>query len=125
MYLNKKSYKIIILTNYIKTNNLLFFISGLNKKLHFNLLKINNKILIQILKNSINCYFNCSFFNSLFFVNFNNNIILRKHFDNFLILKLNNKLFIFNKIKNLYSMNYYQNKQLLIQFCVLKFKINF
>ena len=39
-----------------------------------------------------------------------------------LSFKLNNKIYYFLKLKNLYFLNYFQSKQILFNFCILKVK---
>ena len=144
MYLNKKLYKSNFITKFIKNKSFIIFLSALNKNsqkmlfliqrlqnLNLFFHKINNKITKKIAKNSIFYCFKNLFNNSLFLLNYQNKKVLIKSafltnlnflFPIVLIFKLNNKFYVFSKIKNLYSFHYFQNKKLLVQFCVLKLK---
>jgi hypothetical protein len=144
MYLNKNLYKIIHIKNMLKKNNFLFFFSGLNKNsehllsikkkfkiFKFNPYKIINKITIKLIKNSTKCFSNFLINGSLFLIKCGNNKIIIKSiltthfyflFPIILALKLNNKIYSFILIKKIHSFNYFQNKWLINQFCILKLK---
>lgn len=144
MYLNKKLYNFNFIKKFIKNKNFSIFLNGLNKNsekmlfltqklksLNLFFYKINNKVTKKVVKNSIYYCFKNLFNNSLFLLNYNNKKILIKSvfinnlyvlFPVILFFKLNNKFYIFNKINNFYSFHYFQNKQLIMQFCLLKLK---
>jgi hypothetical protein len=147
MKLNIKNYKINKTKNYIKNHNLFLVINGINlkssewifieqhfKNANFLYYKIFNNAARKIFRNSIYKN-NESIINgitvfikpdkkqitkNLFLSTFNNLI-----FD-IISLKLNNKIYNTNQLKNLYSLNYKENKLLLYQFLStnIKFYIN-
>ena len=139
---NNKNYKIKNLKLIFKKSNLLFFFSDLNKNsqnlltlkkklINYKLIinKIINKITIKLIKNSINLPLKFLFLGSLFVLNINNKNLLKTTLTSFnflfptiLAVKLNKKIYSHFYIKKTYSFNYFQNKQLIKKFCVLKLK---
>lgn len=140
--LNKKLYKINDATKTIKNPSFFIILSGLNKKFEifsiknqktekFKQYKINNKIIIKNLKkNSMMKTINSSMFLGLL----DQNTILTKTmlinsfyflFLHILALKFNNKIYTLYVLKKLCSLNYFQTKQLITQFCMLSTKIKF
>lgn len=138
--LNKKVYKINNIKKNIKNPSFLLFISALNKNSknlyitnqktkNFKLYKINNKTIIKnLINNSVIKIINSSMFLGLL----NKNLILTKTmllhsfyflFLHILALKFNNKIYSLNMLNKLYCLNYYQIKQLVSQFCILKIKL--
>lgn len=133
MSFNAKFYYKNKLKNKLLTNTLIFFSNkkDLNFKNLFKFFKINNKITSKIIENSTKKHFlpliNCSFF----LIETNNYINIAKFFMSsnifsiFLIIfgiKINNKLFYFFYLQKSHSLNYFQNKKLIIQFCLTKLK---
>lgn len=140
--LNKKVYKMNNIRKNIKKPSFIIFISGLNKNSNslnllnqktksFKLYKISNKAIIKNLKNN----FLIKIINSSIFLGIlNKNILLTKTmlinsfyflFLHILALKINNKIYSTNTLNKLPSLNYFQIKQLILQFCTLKTKIKF
>jgi hypothetical protein len=145
MKLTPKNYKTIKTKSYLKKNNLFFFFNGINQNsnnwirtkqdlqnLNLNYYKIFNKTSITTFKNSI--YKNTDApINGLTLLikptKFN--ILLTKkilfNLDPFLFLalKLNNKIYSLTQIKQINSLNYYNNKLLLYKFSITNIKPHF
>jgi hypothetical protein len=146
MQITTKNYNINKIKNYTKNNSFVFFFNGINrtatdwiiieqkiKKIKFSYYKITNKISKKPLQNSI--YFNIfSLINSVTFVlkplfkfyELTKGILL-KSFESilfiFLSLKLNNKIYSKNQIKNLFSLCYKDNNLLFFQFVLTNIKL--
>lgn len=138
MTLNFKTFKILKTTRYIKNNNLLLFAYGVNRlsndwilteqrleKLNIKYYKVFNTFPEKLFNNSI---FSCStnfVGTALFFLHFKDN---SKNFERLPIkelssvlfyvlgVKLNNKIYDIEKLKNLNSLNYTDNKLVLYKF---------
>jgi hypothetical protein len=141
-----KIYKLNKNKNYIKKNNLLFFLNGTNikssdwikteqklKTYNFNYYKIFNKSILITLNKSIFYNIKTSIISSLIlFVspeNKNNKILNKKIVNklellNFiaLSLNLNNRVYSIITIKKINSFVYYTNKLLLQKFLIANFK---
>lgn len=140
MNINQKFYKINSIKKYLKKNN--FFIATINAKnlsfiekklqiLKFEPFKLINKVMSKNIENSVQLNVDLLINNSIFLIKLNKNKILTRNiltshfyflFSSILALKLNNKIYQFTTIKNLNSFNYFQNKQLIRQFCIIKLK---
>lgn len=146
MKLNIKNYKIIKVENYIKNNNLLFFIDAINqhaleylfvkqelKTIGFNYFKVSNKTTAKTLTNSIYTKISPVFKGSTFFFKASKNkLFLKKTAKNtfnsllfkLLIFKFNNKIYsIKNIFKNINSVNYKETKLILYKFNLIYIKI--
>ena len=145
MKFTSKNYKTTKTKNYLKTNNLFFFFSGINQKSNswikteqdlknknFNYYKVFNKTTTKTFKTSI--YKNMEpIINSITFLikpTSNNVLISKKMLLNletfvFLAVKVNNKIYSFEQLKHLNSLDYYNNKLLLYQFGVTSIKSYF
>ena len=145
MKLNKKSYNISKIKNYLKFNSLFFFCQGSSKNskkwlyieqeikaLGYNSYKVLNKPTSNALQNSI-------FINSKPLLNGLNFIIkplkkssrltknmFKKKFEPLLFLltaiKINNKIYSVTQLKKLYVLNYKENKLLFYQFAITQLK---
>jgi hypothetical protein len=143
MNIDKKYYKIYRTQNYFKNHNWLFFFNGVNKtpncsfkqkikngNINFN--KTINKIQIKTFKNSIISLIAPLINGSIFLATplkktktFIKTVLITNLYPFFLYVlafKLNNKIYSVSLIKNIYSFNYFQNKQLLKQLCTTKMK---
>lgn len=140
-----KIYKLNKNKNYIKTNNLLFFLNGTNiksndwikteqklKSDNFNYYKIFNKSILITLNKSIYCNIKSSIIASLvlFVTPKDNNKILNKkvltklELLNFIVLSLNlnNKIYSIITLKKINSFVYYSNKLILYKFLIANLK---
>lgn len=137
-----KYYKTTKTKNYLKTNNLFFFFSGINqnssdwikteqglKNMQFNYYKVFNKTSIKTFNQSI--YKNIDpIINSTTFLikpTSNNIILTKKTLLNlesfvFLALKVNDKIYSSEQIKHLNALNYYNSKLLFYQFGITNIK---
>jgi hypothetical protein len=144
MKFSLKNYKLLKTKKYIKNTNLFFVINGINTnskdstkiqqeltKINFNCYKIFNKTSTKILEDSI--YKNSKYvINGLvFFVKSkkHNKIVKKTLFNNFeslkfifLKIKLNNKIYSLNQLKNVNIFNYNKKKLLFYQFTVIHLK---
>lgn len=147
MQLSVKNYKILKIKKYFKTNQLFFFISGINcnsinmlsikqklKVIGFNYYTILNETSIKILNISI--YFTiCSTLTGFTFLikPLQNFFFLKQTvlntfnqlFVKLLLIKLNNKLYTTKFFKKTYSLKYTQTKLLLYQFNLALIKSNY
>lgn len=140
-----KTYKLNKNKNYIKTNNLLFFLNGTNIKSNdwikteqklkidnFNYYKIFNKSILITLNKSIYGNIKSSIIASLvlFLTPKENNKLLNKKFLtklellNFIVLSLslNNKIYSIITLKKINSFVYYSNKLILYKFLIASLK---
>jgi hypothetical protein len=142
------TYKLNKTKNYIKSNNLIFFLNGINKNsndwviteqklktLKLNYYKIFNKTTIKALKNSI--YFSTipMVYGIVFFIkpqtetqtlavkNVSTN--LESLFFTVLALKLNNKVYSAKQLKSNNSFKYKENGLLTAQFYTTNLKLHF
>jgi len=142
MKFTSKYYKTTKTKNYLKTNNLFFFFSGINqnssnwikteqglKNINFDYYKVFNKISTKAFKNSIYKNIEPTINSTTFFIKptFNNVSLSKKVLLNlepfvFLTAKMNNKIYSFEQIKHVNSLDYQSNKLLLYQFCVTGIK---
>lgn len=146
MQLNVRNYNILKIKNYFKTNQLFFFISGINcnfinllvikqnlKVIGFNYFTNLNEADIKILKVSI--YFTiCSTLTSFtclikplqktFFLKQTVLNIFNQLFVKLLLIKLNNKFYTIKTFKKIYTLKYTQIKLLLFQFNLTLIKNN-
>ena len=142
MKFNYKNFKIKKTKNYMKKNKLFIFVSSIGnslknpifmeqklKNINFSYYKIYNKTVRKALKSSI-------YYRAIKFV-LNSTIFLIKpkikkllkqilyinfKFYNFLILKLNNKIYKTIQLKKNYSLNYKINKLFIFKFAVINLK---
>ena len=132
MKFNYKNFKIKKTKNYMKKNKLFIFVSSICnslKNINFSYYKIYNKTVRKALKSSI-------YYRAIKFV-LNSTIFLIKpkikkllkqilyinfKFYNFLILKLNNKIYKTIQLKKNYSLNYKINKLFIFKFAVINLK---
>lgn len=140
-----KIYKLNKNKNYIKTNNLLFFLNGTNiksndwikteqnlKNYNFNYYKIFNRSVLITLNKSIYCNIKSSIISSLILFAtpeqnakiLNKKIVNKLELLNFIVLSLslNNKIYSVITIKKINSFVYYSNKLLLYKFLVINLK---
>jgi hypothetical protein len=142
MDINKKYYKVYRMKNYFKNNNLLFFFYGVNKtpngslkqkmkNYNINFNKAINKIQIKTFKNSTISLIVPLINGSIFLATplkkteiFIKTVLITSIYPFFFTLafRLNNKIYSVSIIKNIYSLNYFQNKQLLKQLCTTRMK---
>jgi hypothetical protein len=141
MDINKKYYKVSHIKNYFKNNSWLFFFNGVSKtpssslkrktkNSSINFYKTTNKIQIKTFKNStislIAPLINGSIFLAIplkktkIFIK--TVLIGNLHLFFLLAFKLNRKIYSVSIIKKVYSLNYFQNKQLLKQLFVTRMK---
>jgi hypothetical protein len=136
-----KIYKLNKNKNYIKTNNLLFFLNGTNiksndwikteqklKTYNFNYYKIFNKSILITLNKSIYCNIKSSIVASLILLltpNSKTKTVTKKIMNklellNFIVLSLNlnNKIYSIVTIKKINSFTYYSNKLILYKFLI-------
>ena len=139
MILNFKTFKIIKTTKYIKKNNLLIFAYGVNRlsndwilteqkleKLNIKYYKIFNTFPQKLLNNSIFNYSTNFIGTTIFFLNLKNN---DKNFEKYHIkelssvlfyllgIKLNNKIYSIEQLKNLNSLKHTENVLVFYKFC--------
>jgi hypothetical protein len=136
---SKKYYKVYRTKTYFKTNNWLFFLNGVTPNMPFkrenyniNFNKTTNKTQIKTFKDStINLI--ASLINGPILLAtplkkteiFIKTVLMTNvhpSFFYFLAFKLNNNIYSVSIIKNIYSLNYFQNKQLLKQLCITRMK---
>ena len=143
---DKKYYKACRMKNYFKNNNLLFFFNGVSKSpnhsskqkiknCNIDLNKTINKILVKALKYSTISLTAPLINGSIFLATplqktkiFVKTVLITNIYPLFfytLAFKLNTKMYSVSVIKNIYSFNYFQNKQLLKQLCTTKMKQQF
>lgn len=145
MKISLKIYKLNKNKNYLKTNNLLFFLNGTNiksndwikteqklKNYNFNYYKIFNKSIIITLKKSIYCNITSSIISSLvLFITpeiqnkiLNKKIINKLELLNFIVLSLNlnNKIYSIITLQKVNSFVYYSNKLVLYKFLTASLK---
>lgn len=145
MELSKKEYKTIKTRNYIKTNHLFFFFNGVNQKnsdwiineqklknMNFDYYKIFNKTTlntvdtsiyknIKTIINGITLFIKPSFNQKSLsrHASLSKHVLLNK-LDSLLLIilaiKLNNKIYSANQLKNTYSLNYKNSKLIFYQF---------
>ena len=145
MKFTSKDYKTIKTKNYLKTNNLFFFFSGINqnssnwikteqglKTTNFNYYKVFNKTSTKTFKNSIYKNIEPAINSITFFIKptLNSVLLSKKMLVNletfvFLAVKINNKIYSLEQVKYANSLDYYDNKLLLYQFCVTSVKSYF
>jgi hypothetical protein len=147
MLINSKTHKISKLKKNLQSNNFVLICNITNKNSenldslkktfkYLNFSKINNKILNKSLEDSINLFSTKPLINgSIFLTNLKNpkillkTMLMKSFYSSFiytLALKLNSKLYTFIKIKNSFSLNYFQNKKMLTKICALNLKkLNF
>jgi hypothetical protein len=136
-----KIYKLNKNKNYIKTNNLLFFLNGTNiksndwikteqklKTYNFNYYKIFNKSILITLNKSIYCNIKSSIVASLILLltpNSKTKTVTKKIMNklellNFIVLSLNlnNKIYSIITIKKINSFTYYNNKLIFYKFLI-------
>lgn len=145
MKLNIKDYKIVKTKNYLKNENLLFFINGINqntlewllveqglKTIRFNYYKVLNKTTAKTLTNSIYTKFSPVVTGSTFFFKPSENKSFLKQTTlntlnlllfELLIFKFNNKMYSINTLKDTHSLNYEETELLLYQFNLTYIKI--
>lgn len=144
MRLNIKDYKIGKTKKYFKTNNLFFFVNGINqnaldwllteqglKTTGFTYYKLLNKTTVKTLSNSIYTAVSPVIKGSTFIIksHFKKPFLKRtiqnafnSLFFELLILKFNNKMYSADALKNTYSLNYKETKLLLYQFNLICIK---
>ena len=144
MKLNVKDYKIKKTKKYFKNNNLFFIVSGTNrnainwllvkqklKTIEFNSYQPLNNITIKALNASILTTVSLVVKGSTFFIQpqqaklFFRQKILNTFtllFFELLIIKLNNKIYSLNSLKNIYSFNYKETRLVLHQFILANLK---
>lgn len=145
MKFTSKDYKTIKTKNYLKTNNLFFFFSGINqnssnwikteqglKTINFDYYKVFNKTSTKTFKNSIYKNIEPTINSITFFIKptLNNVLLSKKTLINletfvFLAVKVNNKVYSLEQLKCVNSLDYYDNKLLLYQFGVTNIKSYF
>ena len=138
MKLSVKDYKIVKTKEYFKTNNLFFFVNGINQNsldwliveqglntIGFNYYKVLNKTTITMLNNSVYTNVSSVIKGSTFLLKpqlkkgFSKHTILNSFnllFFELLIIKFNNKVYPMNSLKNIYSLQYKEAKLLVHQF---------
>lgn len=138
MKLSVKDYKIIKIKEYFKSNHLFFVVNGINqnsldwllteqglKTVGFNYYKILNRTTIKTLNTSIYINIKSVVNGSTFFIKPESNKYFIKQtilntfnplFFELLIIKLNNKVYTINSLKNTYSLEYKETKLLFCQF---------
>ena len=134
MKFTSKDYKTIKTKNYLKTNNLFFFFSGINqnssnwikteqglKTTNFNYYKVFNKTSTKTFKNSIYKNIEPAINSITFFIKptLNSVLLSKKMLVNletfvFLAVKINNKIYSLEQVKYANSLDYYDNKQIVI-----------
>jgi hypothetical protein len=145
--LDFKAFKILKTTKYIKNNNLLLFTYGINRlsndwviteqkleKLNIKYYKVFNTFPQKLLTNSIFSYSMNFIGTTFFFLHFKNS---SKNFERFHIkelsvnlffllgVKLNNKVYVVESLKNLNSFKYTENKLVFYKFCEAGLMINY
>jgi hypothetical protein len=143
MDIEKKHYKVYRIKNYFKSNNWLFFFNGVNKtpshlfkqkiknrSINFN--KTTNKIQTKTFKESTMSLVAPLVNGSIFLATplrdtkiFIKTVLITNLYPFFLYtlaFKLNNKMYSISIIKNIHSFHYFQNKQILQQFCTTRIK---
>ena len=144
MKFSLKDYKLLKTKKYIKNTNLFFVFNGINTnsknsieiqqaltKINFNCYKIFNKTSTKTLENSIYKNSKHVINGLIFFVKPEKDKkiskkILFNDFENlkfiFLKIKLNNKIYVFNQLKNVNIFNYKKKKLLYYQFSIVHLK---
>ena len=146
MKLNNKTFKILKIQKHFKTSNLFFLANGIDRTVldwllskqglktnMFNHLKVLNKPTKTTLNNSV--YNNVSqiITGSTFLLKpekkkqFSKQTVLttfNRLFFELLIVKINNKAYSINTLKNTYSLKYKENKLLFYQFNIASIKIS-
>lgn len=145
MKFTAKNYKINKAKNYIKTNNILFFVNGVNKnsndwihteqnlkKINFQYYKVFNKTTKKTLNDSIYNKANNIVNGITFFIKpetntgnlLKNTIVKDLKLLLFILLavKLNNRLYSINQLNKNNSFNYLDNKLLMYQFGLVHLK---
>jgi hypothetical protein len=145
MKLTPKDYKTIKTKSYLKKTNLFFFFNGINQNsnnwirtkqdlqnLNLSYYKVFNKTSVNIFKSSIYKNTGATINGVTFLIKpvLNNVVITKKVLFNlepfiFLSLKFNNKIYSFNQVKHINSLNYYNSKLLLYKFGITNIKSNF
>lgn len=148
MEFSSKDYKTLKTKQYIKTTKLFFFFTGIDRNsnnwilieqnltnLKFNYYKIFNKTATQTLQNSIYNSIKPVINGATFLMKPTSNLeLLSKQtlINNLepllfimLAIKLNNKIYPTKKLKNLNSLEYYENKLLFYQFGLANLKAYF
>lgn len=146
MKFNFKDYKIIKTKNFIQKNTIVFFLNGTNKTssdwilieqnlTKFNYYKVFNKVAYKTIKNSIFKNF-LSTINGITFLvkpsSTTNNLTKRNVLQKFepllfyiLAVKFNNKIYKNKQLKNLFYLNYIDNKLITFKFCTANTKLFF
>jgi hypothetical protein len=145
MKFTTKDYKVAKLKNYIRSNNLFFFVNGVNfssndwikteqtlKNLNFNYYQVLNKVASKTLNNSIYNKIKPLVHGITFFIEFKTTFeiiekkIIIKNLEpllfTMLAIKFNTKIYSINQFKNLNSLDYSNNKLLLYQFLATNLK---
>jgi uncharacterized protein YacL len=143
MDIDRKYYKVYRMKNYFKKNNWLFFFYGVTKTLsssfkqktknyNINFNKTINKIQVKTFEDSTISLIAPLINGSIFLATplkkteiFIKTVLITNIYPFFfytLAFKLNNKIYSVSVIKNIYSLNYFQNKQLLKQLCTTRIK---
>ena len=147
MKLNIKDYKITKVKEYFKTNQLFFFVNGINrnsidwllteqglKEIGFNYYKVLNKTIIKTVHNSTYSTTKPIIGGSTFLIKPQSNKHFLKQtilngfnplFFELLVVKFNNKLYSVTLLKDTYSLEYKETKLLLYQFNLTLMKICF
>lgn len=139
MKITSKTYQINNNKKYIKTNNLFFIFNGINRnsidwllteqnlrKTNFKYQKIINKTVYFVTQKSVYSNLSSIIAGIIFFIKPNDNLktlskkIILNKFESFLFIlsavKLNNKVYSTQLIKNVSFLDYSNNKLLLFQF---------
>lgn len=145
MKLHKKDYTTLKTKKYLKKNKLLFLFSGVNqnfnnwilteqglKVMHFGYYKVYNQTATRTIKNSIYSRIKSAINGTTFFIKhyssseiLSRQVLLNKFepmFFTLLAIKLNNKVYGPNQLKNINSINYKECNLLLYQFGVTHLK---
>lgn len=145
MELNIKDYKLTKTKKYFKINHIFFMIDGINRKaldwlvaqqtlktVEFNFYKVFNSTTIKFLKKSIYYTLNSTIKSSTFLIKptkpqyfLKRTVIniLNPLLCELLVIKLNNRLYLKDSLKNTYSLKYKETKLLLYQFQLTNLKI--
>lgn len=134
-----QNYKVKKVKNYVKKNKLFFFFNGINKnynnwletqqnfkKIDLNCFKTFNKALSVGVKTSIYCNINSSISSVIFLVKSNKakkNLLKKVIFNKLetllflmMLVKLNNKIYSKNQLKQINNLNYTDNSLVLFRF---------
>lgn len=141
--MNFKIYQFLKIKSFLKTNDIIFLVSGINLnqnsliqleqnfiQLNFVYYKVYNELTIKLFKNSTFSNFNKLISGPFFFFRTKKRIMIDiLDFENskflfflLLALKFNNRIYSILQIRNLYSINYKSNLVVLYQFLMTSIK---